>query len=422
MKLSLGGVRLLVSSLPLLVACQGVVTDDAAREGDAITSNSGKILQFEFDGSVLASANAPTRQAVLSQLAYLQGILTTDVDGNARVGGATLTNVQETRDGDAKTISYHASLAVAWPKRVASPNSYALSLPNDVRDLDGFNAKYDGKCGENEYGRDTFWHDFNPKARNCRLAAGDVVRATAAVSTHPQATTNKYPEYDRVWADDRLDVVGVFGILDSFTPSDGGVIELEAMLGEARRNLTNVEEETINPSSTVLRANRLTGKVTLGGRERTVNITAILVNSVASAGSDFDALYQPATEKADLIYYGGHSGLGTNIASLANRARVTRDKYQIVYLNGCNTFAYLGSAWNERKREANGAQNDPNGTRDLDIFGNALPAYDDNGRSMLAVYRALVAPQPVSYNTILQSFSNRHLSAVFGEEDNQFQP
>jgi len=144
---------------------------------------------------------------------------------------------------------------------------------------------------------------------------------------------------------------------------------------------------------------------------------------VSGAGKDFDDLYKPASEKADFIYYGGHSGLGSNIKAVADRATVVAGKYQVVYLNGCQTFGYLGTSWNERKTAANGAAKDPEGTKDLDVFVTALPAFDDGARSMLAVYKALEGiDNPKTVNKILESFSARHLNVVFGEDDNQFKP
>ena len=63
-----------------------------------------------------------------------------------------------------------------------------MSATDDVlRSLEGartdklaaFNAKYDGRCGRNEYGVESFWHDFRPGASGCTLDDADVTRATA---------------------------------------------------------------------------------------------------------------------------------------------------------------------------------------------------------------------------------------------------
>ncbi len=204
--------------------------------------------------------------------------------------------------------------------------------------------------------------------------------------------------------------------------SDGGVREFNAMVAEVERGMTDEAKKEIDPGSSVRRATTITGKKKIDGRTVTVSLTAILVDSVASAGEDFDALYKPASEKADYVYYGGHSGLGTNIRSLADRAVVAKGKYQVVYLNGCQTFGYLGTTWNDKKRAANG-ESDPEGTKDLDIFMTGLPAYDDAAKSMLSIYKALEgSATPKTVNTLLEDFSSYHLNVVFGEDDNVFKP
>ena len=418
------GIHAVLLCLPLAFGCQQAVSEPtAAPARDAITSNDGSPLEFKFDSAVLTGADTTAKEAALSQLQYLTGVFTMDVRGNAQYGHAKITNVVEKAEGDGKRVTFRVAVPVIWPKDAAVPESYALALPLDTRTLQDFNKKYDGKCGKNEYGVETFWHDYNIKAKDCELADGDVTRSTATVGVHPLKSDAKYLEYDRVWSDDRLDVVGVFGIISSFNDSDGGVTEFNAMIAEAERGMTDEKKDDIRPTSTVLKATRVTGTKTINGKKGTISVTAILVNSVESAGSDFDDLYKPASEKADFIYYGGHSGLGKNIKSLADRSTVVAGKYQVVYLNGCQTFGYLGTSWNERKTAANGKGEDPAGTKDLDIFVTALPAYDDGARSMLSIYKALEAlDRPKTVNTILEDFSSRHLNVVFGEEDNVFKP
>lgn len=419
----LGGLLLALSSLFVAAGCSAAAEEDAAPAQDAITSNDGSPLEMELDTVVVAGAETTARDAVLAQLEYLQGHLITGVGGNAQFGHAKLTDVTETKDGAKKTVKAHVVVPAIWPKDKTPPTSYDVTLPLDTRDLPSFNRKYDGTCGTNEYGLETFWHDWNPGAATCKADDADVSRATAKVRKNPKATQGKYLEYDRVWEDDRLDVIGVFGIISSFTEADDGVKEMNTLLAEARRGLTGEKKEDLGTGSTVLRATRITGKKTIDGRSRDVSFTTILVNNVFGAGEDFDAIYGPATKQADYVYYGGHSELGQNIRALAKRAEVAKGKYQVAYLNGCQTFGYLGTTWNDKKREANGAASDPEGTRDLDIFVTGLPAYDDNGRSMLSIVKAMQTPgTPRTVNQILNDFSSWHLNVVFGEDDNAFAP
>ena len=411
--------------LVLAAACAPSSEEDAKPAGeDAITSNDGTALEFRFEASVVTEADTPARQAIVAQLQYVQGILTTAERANGQVGLVELSDVRETAAGALKTIKYKASLPALFPKRTGTPlpTTYELALPKDATKLDAFNAKYDHECGDNEYGVETFWHDFNPKADGCQLADSDVVRATASVRPHPKTTTNKFPEYSEIWKDDSLDIVAVFGIISSNTPTDEGARERESVIRRISSSLTDAKRVDNTPGRSAIQDSTVTGTIMVGGKKRNVKLDAILVQEVAATGADFDERFGAATEKADFVVYSGHSGLGKNINALARKSRVTKGKYQLSYLNGCQTFAYLGNALHEKKVAAN--PEDPSGTKYLDIVANALPSYGDDGATIITLYDAMTkyTNGPKNYNQLLQDFSSRHLVAVFGEDDNVFTP
>jgi hypothetical protein len=112
------------------------------------------------------------------------------------------------------------------------------------------------------------------------------------------------------------------------------------------------------------------------------------------------------------------------VNALARKGRVARDKYQLVLLNGCQTFAYIDTTLVDRRREANGVSRDPDGTKYLDVMANALPGYANNLASMSAtLFAAAVKPAtPKHYNDLMATMPTSHIVAVFGEEDNAFQP
>jgi len=416
---------LLVAATALPQACAAPAPEDQAASGD-ITSNDGNILEFNFAGEVLAAKATDARQAIVTQLQYVQGILTTRAKANGQVGLVGLSEVRETVEGGKKRIAYKASLPVVWPKDGTSSERFELPLPLDTTVLDAFNEKYDGSCGKDSYGQDTFWHDFNPEAENCKLDGADVHRAQVTIRLHPKSTEGKFPEYDQVWADNALNVVAVFGLIsgDSENDSDDGAREMENFLSTASEGLAQASRTKESSTSSIVRRETLTGTVALAGKTGNVSIKAFLVGSVFGTGSEFDDLFGAATENADLIVYSGHSGLGKNINALAEKMRVSKNKYQLVYLNGCQSFAYLGTAMRDKHVQVNGAETDPNGTKFLDVVANALPAYDDNGASSLTLYDALLAgtDSPKSFNELLTDFSSTHLVAVFGEEDNTYRP
>jgi hypothetical protein len=412
------GLATCLAAVPL--ACAAPSAEEGSDDG-ALTSNHAHLLELEFEGEVVARADEPARQAVLTQFQYLSGLLSRDNAG-AQIRLVQLLETDESPAGARKTVRYKVALPLAWPKRAAVPESYDLVLPRDVADLPRFNRTYDGACGRSEYGQDRFWYNYDPRAAGCTFDEADVVRATATVRPHPRETQDRYPEYDKVWEDDRLDVVMVNGVIGTDNPQDESYREIEAILSRLSVTLSDVSRTEAEPTATVRKNQTLTGKAEVDGRMRDVVVHAINVHEVETARADFDAVYGPLSAEADLLVYSGHSGLGRHIKSLLARTEVKAGQYQVMYLYGCNTLEYVGTDLFERKTAANGAEADPEGTKFLDIVSTARPAYGDNGRSTLALVNAMLGARK-SYNEILaQDFASSHLTVIFGEEDNTFEP
>ena len=404
-----------------IVAC--TAPSDSAAKDEEITSNDGVPLEMSFTAQVTTTAEDTPRRAIATQLQYVIGALTSAEQANAQAHMPALSNITEVVSGDKKTISYDAALTVIWQKGRAVPTTYGLTLPKDVTRLAEFNAKYVGTCGTNEYGAETFWHDFNPNAASCKLDNADLLRVKTSVKSHPLNGKDKYPEYDQIWADDTLDMVAVYGIISANTPDDQGAVTREMLIRNVSSTLSNVVR-TENPiAGSVIHDSSVSGTIVIAGKKRKVNLTAMLVQEVSSAGPAFNSRWSELTAKADYITYEGHSGLGKNINALARNTGVTAGKYQLVYFYGCQTLSYLEPTMHEKRIALNGAALDPDGTKYLDIIATALPAYGDDARSATAVYEALLDTRaPKTFNDLLKTVSPLHLAVVFGEHDNTFKP
>ena len=73
---------LLLSSVA--VGCSSSEATDPGNGEDNISSESAKIVDFSFEGELTAANETPTRAAIVSQLMYVQGTLTTARNGNGR--------------------------------------------------------------------------------------------------------------------------------------------------------------------------------------------------------------------------------------------------------------------------------------------------------------------------------------------------
>jgi hypothetical protein len=400
------------------------VADDAESDG-AITSNEAGFVDLDFDGEVLASKDGDAEKAITSQLFFTVGDLTA-FNANGRVGQRELSNVKSTDAGNGLVkITYHAKLPVAWPKGKSIPRKYQVTVPRNVEEtaLSKFVDKYDGTCGKDEYGKDVFWHDFQPKIAGCKVAAEDVVSVSAKVAKRKDVTTGKYPEYKEVWKDNALKVVAIFGFAEGGGSGDIGGQQYDDFVSGVTTSLLGAKK-TETHSASITKDVTIEGKVTgPAGEQRTVTVTAFLIDTLYTAGSDFDTRYDAVTADADLVMYNGHSELSKNTNAMARKGKVTKEKYQMFFFDSCDTFAYLDTALTDRRKQANGAS-DPKGTKYLDVVTNVLPSYFVNySGSSLTFYKALLDDKnPKTYNQILESLPSDQVVVVSGEEDNAFKP
>ena len=418
---------LLLGCLALLattaLACSSEAPVDDSSDGeDAITSNDAQIVDFTFKGEVLAPKGDETRKAIVSQLFYTVGALTTEHGANGQIGRVETGSVTETVEGELKRIKYTAKLPVAWPKGRSVPRTYSVVLPKDTTKLEAFNAKYDGKCGTNEYGRDVFWHDFNPIAAGCTVDDADVTRSSARVTKNKSVTTGKYPEYAKVWEDGALNVVAIFGYSDSGGASDAGETEYNEFVARSKALFPGATSSETPLTASIHKDITVKAKVKVGGVMRDVSITSLLIGTLYTSGADFDARYNPLSEKADLVVYNGHSELSKNTNALALKGNVLPKQYQMFFFDSCDTYAYLDTKLADRRREVN--PDDVNGTKYLDVATNVLPSYFSNyAASSLSFVKALSERDtPKTYNQIMTELPADQVVVVTGEEDNAFKP
>jgi hypothetical protein len=155
---------------------------------------------------------------------------------------------------------------------------------------------------------------------------------------------------------------------------------------------------------------------------RTVSVVALLVDEVASAPPSFDARFGEVTPGADVVIYDGHAGLGANVRALTPKARFFPGKYQLFFMNGCDTFAYEDDSLVKNRIALN--PDDPSGTKYLDVMRNAMPAYFSSmPDASMAVLDALVNDDaPKSYGDIFKGIDEAQVVVVTGEEDNVYTP
>ena len=238
----LGGTACSSSSLPNDVGSSS--PSESGRSRQAFTSAEATLVDFEWDGEVVTDWTGGAPDAIGAQVLYTVGALN-DVDSVGQLEKLVTTNVVVSPEpGGRYRVTYHAKLPVAWNLRQARPSTFALTLPRVGiwNSLVAFSAAYGDTCVEpsaHDVNAGSLWYFYRPRAAGCTFAPDDVVNVNATVAVSSQNTTGKYPEYHRVWQDDVLDVVVVYGKYEegTTTSADPGVAGYGLFVERIRQKL-----------------------------------------------------------------------------------------------------------------------------------------------------------------------------------------
>jgi hypothetical protein len=416
---------------PLAIGALAVgCTQDASlgNEDDALSSKTATFIELGFEGEVIAThgdSDVQRRKAIVSQLFYLSGEIDKTHGGHGQFGFAQLTNMKVDSFAEGlDRIRYRAVVPVAWPRSREVPASFKVVLPLrvDEQGLRDFNAKYARKCGEAHYGEEHFWYDFKPVTTACAMGAGDIVSATAKVARSSQITTDRRPEQEQFWKDGVFRMVIVHGTdgASSLDASDTGVEQYLAFQNRLKAAFPLGIASKGEKNGDIYDEWRFDAAVPkLGGGQGKLVVVMLLAGELKYAGSAFDARYDALSADADVITYGGHSGLGKNIRALAAKGKVTKGHYQVLFLDGCSTFAYLDDTLVKRRIEANGSTADPNGTKFLDVILNAQPSpWYASASNLMHLVKTLGGNKRKGYGDILDGISTAGMPVVTGENDN----
>jgi hypothetical protein len=386
-------------------------------------------LDFEFDGALFTSSCFNPRSAIDQQLLYTVGQL----NGHKSVGRLdqlVISNVQKETVEDGCQVTYSAKIPVAWGKPHEVPMAFTFQFPRDVSraGTDRFMENYEHGCldwGAHDVTPGIFWYYYRPDKASCQLDEADISPSEARVTPSSIQTTGKYPEYHKVWEDNVFEVVAIFGkVDDGGGNSDGGVVGYNTFVRELKTVLRDYHVST-TPMSVSSSPGTDIPEITFEadlGNDRMIRVSAFLIDSVGSADMTFWNQYEALTPTADFIVYNGHSGLGANIRKLARKGVWETGQYSIVFMNGCDTYAYVDSALADAHAEVN--EDDPDGTKYLDVVANAMPSFF---RSMphatMAILSALMDPDnPKTYEEMFENVDSSEIVLVTGEHDNVYEP
>jgi hypothetical protein len=418
----------------------GCVENDDLYDGETVKSDDGKadasalavFLDFEFEGKLLTDYSFNDTQTIQDQLLYTVGLLNGE-DAVGRIDRLVLTDVRRTSVGGKTQITYKAKLPVAWRKSNPVPADYELALPLDISSTgqSSFADKYKHDCvdfGAHDVDAGSMFYYYRPLASGCSLADADVSKVTATVSPSPIQTTGKFPEYNKLWEDNTLNVVAIFGKYEdgATTSSDAGIAAYNTFISSMKtelgtRNLMTVPASV--PSSPGVSTPEVEFNATLADGKK-IHVVAMLTDNVRTGLSEtaFRSRYEQLSTRADYIVYNGHAGLGSNVRALAQAGKWVAGQYVVVYMNGCDTFAYIDDALNTAHKSIN--PDDTTGYKYIDIVTNAMPAFFSSmsGATMSLFRGMLNYNDPQTYEQMFRGVDSSQLVLVSGEQDNVFTP
>jgi hypothetical protein len=415
-------------------------TDEDPFEGEEVKTEEGKFdasangvfLDAEFEGKLLTDSSWDDKQTVQDQLLYTVGQLN-GFTAVGRVDKAEVTNIKKTTVNGKTQITYTAKLPVIWNKSNGVPTDVELKLPLDISyaGQESFAMKYSHDCvdfGAHDVNSGSMFYYFRPRASACKITATDVHAVTASLTPSPSQTTGKFPEYNKIWEDNTLNVVAIFGKFEdgATSGSDAGISAYNEFIGAmkselANKNMTSVPANVPSAPGVMVRDIEFNASLPDGKK---IKVVAMLSDNVNQGLMDptFRARYESLSSRADFITYNGHAGLGSNIRALASAGKWVAGQYVVVFMNGCDTFAYIDGSLNTAHKAVN--PDDTTGSKYIDIVNNGMPAFFANmAESSLAMFRGFLAYEdPKTYEQIFKSISSSQLVMVTGEHDNTFTP
>ena len=424
-----------MKKLNLLVAGLFVLTTFGCHQVDMADDNLGEkqasaiadFYDFSWKGQMFRQSCYYAEGAIDDQVLYTVGQLNGD-NSVGRLDQLKVSNVETETTGSGCFITYDATLPVAWGDTLNVPETYEFILPRDMSKtgIDNFVDAYTARCldwGAHDVTPGVFWYYYRPENGRCELNEEDIVRLPVTVTPSADSTEGMYPEYHKVWEDGVLNVVAIFGkAKEDGSQSDVGVRGYGEFVRQVKQELRD-SELTLKPADMPERPGLDEPFVQVRGTLRDgkeVVVSAFLIEKVTNAPSEFWVEYERLTETADYIVYNGHSGLGQNVRALARRGTWIEGQYAILFLNGCDTYAYIDSSVLDAHADVN--DDDDTGTRYLDIVANAMPSYFRSmPQATMAIMRGLLSyDDPMTYEEILKEIDSSEVALVIGEHDNEF--
>lgn len=315
-------------------------------------------------GKVFSKSSLLPKTIVQNQLKYLFGVLN-EMDSGFDFPSLKV-EIKSIQDSNGVLeIQYNAKGTFAWAVNKEIPKTLALSLPKwgDEEGLTEFVNKYQEKCAKKQSTFATFWNYYRPNRPGCPLKdsiSPEVILLSAHLKEATVSDGNREPRYRQIFDDNVLEITTIITKDDLTNSNDISIWDFNKLCGlfSADAFMFN---QIINECHTVNQRNG-----------QTVRAHVYLVDNFYDKPEEFLQKIRPFLLSSDVVTYNGHSGMGLNIESWMKLYPIPKDKYQIIFLNSCDTYGYFVNDFFDQFSTVNQTKNS---SEYLDIILNATPNF-----------------------------------------------
>lgn len=338
---------------------------------------------------------------------------------------------------------YQATWMIA--SEVSESRLLELPLPYSAESIRSTNWKTCTDQSDNDHSTWSFlWYYWDPSRPGCEHQEKiDYQLVQIQIGSETKQTQLSFPEYKNMIRMENgvptLAMTFAFGYVkdianpNPFKDSDFGMREFQKFYRIAKSQLLSLglEEHSIRQSD-ITEGSTVIGSQFVGLKSG----TQLKVSIVAAAGVDQMDIFSHSYAKKHEGFFAwfGHSRVGSGFdADILEQKLIlypdefsTSREYQLIYWAGCNSYSYYTLPFFELKSQLNPEQ-DPQGTRKLDLISNALPSlFAFNAANAQILLKALLNwDSPTSYQAIVDEIENHARSwnypvivNVLGDEDN----
>lgn len=329
--------------------------------------------QARFDE--LTSDEWELRRLADRQIKYAKGQINTDVL-HMNLSSSDAEIVDAKLDGGKIVVDYAAALeSIITVEDLAETgreltdvinDEYHATLPSDpgrmASDV-GAACLKDGHSDAEDY---NYFYYYEPEKAGCAdaMAAAGVDRVLASlkiINLAPKKTV--FPEYDKLTADGRIDVVVFFGAADhDWEPGqwDWGT----AGHSSFTRNLSSRGFRKMPAEHGDLYTR------TEAGLEE--NVIVVGPETLKLLKHDADGLFEKLVSKSEIIMYNGHSFYGS--LNVLDNPAVYTGQYQIFFMNSCWSYEY----YTKQIFQNNVTDEDPEGWANADVVNDTESGWFHN--------------------------------------------